>query len=32
MNMSMEHWWNDTDREAEVLEAELVPLPFISLV
>jgi len=25
--MSMEHWWNDTDRSAKVLWEQAIPLP-----
>jgi len=28
--MSMEHWWNDTYRETEVLRVESFPLPLCS--
>jgi hypothetical protein len=27
MKMSVEHWWNDTDREKQVLREKPVPVP-----
>jgi len=29
MNMSMEHWWLDTDKKTEELGEKLVPVPLV---